>query len=336
MTAPKLFLGLETSCDETAAAVFTDEPRILSSVVASQHQVHAPYGGVVPELAARAHLRNLLPVIRGALDQANTRLEDFTAIAVHHRPGLVGALVVGVSAAKMLSSMLKIPLLGVSHLEGHVFACQLAAGRNIFPCVALIVSGGHTQLMLAHAPNRLEILGQTKDDAAGEALDKAAALMGLGFPGGPAIEREAKAGNPTRFRLPRPLLHEGLDFSFSGLKTALLYTWRDLKKGRGDEAAQAARPDLAASLEAAVAEVLTTKAMRALQLTGMKTLAVCGGVACNQRLRTQLESATRKAGVELHIPPPWLCTDNAAMAAVSLEQWRKGEFAPADLDALPH
>ncbi len=336
MTASKRFLGLETSCDETAAAVFTDEPRILSSVVASQHQVHAPFGGVVPELAARAHLRNLLPVIREALAKADTRLEDLAAIAVHHRPGLVGALVVGVSAAKMLSALLKIPLLGVSHLEGHVYACQLAAGKNIFPAVAMIVSGGHTQLMHARAADQLEILGQTKDDAAGEALDKAAALMGLGFPGGPAIEREAKIGNPRSFSLPRPLLHEGLDFSFSGLKTALLYTWRALVKEQGEEAARLSRPDLAASLEAAVADVITIKAMRALQQTGLKSLAVCGGVACNQRLRTQLEAATRKAGIELHIPPPSLCTDNAAMAAVSLEQWRQGRYAPPDLDALPH
>ncbi len=336
MTPPKRFLGLETSCDETAAAVFTDEPRILSSVVASQHQVHAPYGGVVPELAARAHLRNLLPVIRQALADADTRLEDLAAIAVHNRPGLVGALVVGVSAAKMLSALLKIPLLGVSHLEGHVYACQLAAGRDIFPCVALIVSGGHTQLVLAHAPDRLEVLGQTRDDAAGEALDKAASLMGLGFPGGPAIEREAKAGDPEKFQLPRPLLHDGLDFSFSGLKTALLYTWRDLKKAVGDQAANAARPDLAASLEAAVADVLTIKAMRAVRQTGLKRLAVCGGVACNARLRRQLEAATLAAGVELVIPPPALCTDNAAMAAVALEQWRRGEFASDDLEAMPN
>ena len=336
MTTVRRFLGLETSCDETAAAVFTEEPRILSSVVASQHQVHAPFGGVVPELAARAHIRNLLPVIRRALEESNTKLEDLSAIAVHNRPGLVGALVVGVSAAKMLSSMLKIPLLGVSHLEGHVYACQLAARKNIFPCVALIVSGGHTQLMLAHAANRLEVLGRTKDDAAGEALDKAAALMGLGFPGGPAIEREAKAGNAKKYVLPRPLLHDGLDFSFSGLKTALLYTWQDLKRDAGDVAALNARPDLAASLEAAVADVLTTKAMRALRQTGLKTLAVCGGVACNTRLRLQLQAACHKAGVELQIPPPSLCTDNAAMAAVALEQWRNGEFAPADLDALPY
>lgn len=336
MTEPRRFLGLETSCDETAAAVFTEEPRILSSVVASQHQVHAPYGGVVPELAARAHLRNLLPVIREALTQADTRLEDLSAIAVHHRPGLVGALVVGVSAAKMLSVMLRVPLLGVSHLEGHVYACQLAAGRDIFPAVAVIVSGGHTQLMLARAADQLELLGQTKDDAAGEALDKAAALMGLGFPGGPAIEREAEGGNPKRFPLPRPLLHEGLDFSFSGLKTALLYTWQGLVRDQGEKAARLARPDLAASLQAAVADVITTKAIRALKQTGLKSLAVCGGVACNKRLRNQLEEATRKAGVALHIPPPSLCTDNAAMAAVSLERWRKGQFAPPDLDALPH
>src|SRR5262245_46217531 len=219
-----LFLGIETSCDETAAAVFTDEPRVLSSVIASQTDLHARFGGVVPEVAARAHLQRLLPVLDEALSQANLRLTDIGCIAVHHTPGLVGALLVGVTAAKMLALSLDVPLVGVNHVTGHVYACRLAAGRDIFPCVGLVVSGGHTILFDCRTPLDFGILGGTLDDAAGEAFDKVAALLGLGFPGGPTVEREAASGDPTAFRFPRSFQHEDrLDFSFSGLKTAVLY-----------------------------------------------------------------------------------------------------------------
>ncbi|MBY0228218.1 MAG: tRNA (adenosine(37)-N6)-threonylcarbamoyltransferase complex transferase subunit TsaD, partial [Gemmataceae bacterium] len=219
-----LFLGIETSCDETAAAVFTDALEVRSSVIASQTALHARFGGVVPEVAARAHLERLLPVIQEALDRAGVRLQDIGCVAVHHSPGLIGALLVGVSAAKALSVALGVPLVGVNHVHGHVFACRMAAGRDIFPCVALVVSGGHTVLFDCADPLSFAVLGCTRDDAAGEAFDKVAALLGLGFPGGPAVEREAALGDPAAHRFPRALLHDGsLDFSFSGLKTAVLY-----------------------------------------------------------------------------------------------------------------
>src|SRR5438552_3571251 len=218
---PTHFLGVETSCDETAAAVFTDEPAVLSSVIASQTDLHARFGGVVPEVAARAHLQRLLPVIDEALRRAGVRLDQIGCVAVHNTPGLVGALLVGVSAAKMLALALDVPLIAVNHIHGHVYACRLAAGRDVFPCVGLVVSGGHTSLFHCRDPLHFDLLGATLDDAAGEAFDKVASLLGLGFPGGPAVEREAAAGNPQAIAFPRSFLHEPrLDFSFSGLKAA--------------------------------------------------------------------------------------------------------------------
>src|SRR5438552_6854805 len=219
------FLAIETSCDETAAAVFTEKSAILASVIASQTDLHARFGGVVPEVAARAHLQRLLPVIDETLREAELRLGDVGCVAVHHTPGLVGALLVGVTAAKMLSLALEVPLVGVNHISGHVYACRLAAGRDIFPCVGLVVSGGHTSLFHCHSPLRFELLGATLDDAAGEAFDKVASILGLGFPGGPAVERAAASGNPLAIRFPRSFVKEDrLDFSFSVLKTAVLYT----------------------------------------------------------------------------------------------------------------
>src|ERR1041384_7344410 len=210
-------LALETSCDETAAAVFTDDLTVLSSVVASQTDLHARFGGVVPEIASRAHLRNLLPVIDEALTRAGITTKDVGCVAVHNTPGLVGALLVGVSAAKILAVALGVPLVGVNHVAGHIFACRLVAGRDIFPCVGLVVSGGHTALFHCHSPIRFEMLGATTDDAAGQACDKVASILGLGFPGGPAVDREAAAGNPAAYRFPRSFLHdERMDFSFSG------------------------------------------------------------------------------------------------------------------------
>src|SRR5204862_872357 len=218
------FLGLETSCDETAAAVFTDELVVRSSVVASQTDLHARFGGVVPEIASRAHLRNLLPVIDEALARAGITLKEVGCVAVHNTPGLVGALLVGVSAAKMLALALGVPLVAVNHIQSHIFACRLAADRDIFPCVGLVVSGGHTALFRCDSALSMTLLGGTRDDAAGEAFDKVAAILGLGFPGGPAVEREAAAGNPKAFNFPRSFLDDArLAFSFSGLKTAVLY-----------------------------------------------------------------------------------------------------------------
>src|ERR1700761_809106 len=215
-----IFLALETSCDETAAAVFTDELAVFSSVVASQTDLHARFGGVVPEIASRAHLRNLLPVIDEALTRAGITTKDISCVAVHNTPGLVG----GGSAAKMLSLALGVPLVGVNHVASHIFACRLAAGRDIFPCVGLVVSGGHTALFRCDTALSLELLGGTRDDAAGEAFDKVSAILGLGFPGGPAVEREAALGDSKAYKFPRAFLDDGrLEFSFSGLKTAVLY-----------------------------------------------------------------------------------------------------------------
>ncbi len=331
------FLGIETSCDETAAAVFTDAPAVLASVVASQTDLHARFGGVVPEVAARAHLQRLLPVIDDALGRAGVRLDEVGCVAVHNTPGLVGALLVGVSAAKMLAVALGVPLVAVNHVEGHVYACRLAAGRDIFPCVGLVVSGGHTSLFHCRDPLHFDLLGATLDDAAGEAFDKVAALLGLGFPGGPAVEREAAAGDAHAVKLPRSFLHdERLDFSFSGLKTAVLYALGGQNNPRpAPPPPGQRRADLAASFQQAVVDVLVAKARQALRRTGLKRLAVGGGVAANRCLREALEAMGREEGAELFIPPLSLCTDNAAMAALAVEKWRRGEVAPLDLDAAP-
>jgi N6-L-threonylcarbamoyladenine synthase len=331
------FLAIETSCDETAAAVFTEKPVVLSSVVASQTNLHSRFGGVVPEVAARAHLQRLLPVIDEALKRADIRLDQVGCVAVHNTPGLVGALLVGVSCAKMLAVALGVPLIGVNHIQAHIYACQLTAGSNIFPCVGLVVSGGHTCLFDCRSPLGFDLLGATTDDAAGEAFDKVASILGLGFPGGPAVEAAAKEGNPKAHDFPRSLLHSNrLDFSFSGLKTAVLYAvhGKDLSKRRNSLKTRE-RADLAASFQRAVIDVLTSKARQALKLTGYARLAVGGGVAANSSLRESLTAMTRAEKAELFIPPLSLCTDNAAMAAMAVEKWRSGVFAPLDLDAVP-
>ena len=325
-------LGIESSCDETAASVFTNEPRVLSSVVASQDRFHARFGGVVPEVAARAHLTQIIPVIRQALNEAKIRPSDLGAVAVQNRPGLVGSLLVGVSAAKMISLALGIPLVGVDHIEGHVYACQLGAAKPIFPCMALIVSGGHTLILDCPSATESKRIGQTRDDAAGEALDKAAAMLGLGFPGGPALDRIAQTGNPKAYDFPMGMPQEGnLDFSFSGLKTALLYTIRKLDQ----PLSESQKGDLAASFLHTVVKTLVKKCKYALKATGHKRLAVGGGVAVNKLLRTKLLEMAAKLGVELILAPPEWCTDNAAMAAVAVEHLRLGRFSPLDLDALP-
>jgi N6-L-threonylcarbamoyladenine synthase len=331
------FLAIETSCDETAAAVFTEEPRLLANVVASQTELHARFGGVVPEVAARAHLQRLLPVIDEALRQAGIRLEQVGCVAVLNTPGLVGALLVGVSAAKMLALALDVPLVSANHIEAHVYACRLAAGRDIFPCVGLVVSGGHTSLFHCRTALDFELLGATIDDAAGEAFDKVAAILGLGFPGGPAVEREAANGNPAAYRFPRSFLHEArLDFSFSGLKTAVLYTVHGQGVSRGAPPPPGPlRADVAASFQQAVVDVLAGKARQALRQAGLKRLAVGGGVAANRALRAALEALAAEEGAELFIPPLALCTDNAAMAAIAVEKWRRQQWAPLDLDAIP-
>jgi N6-L-threonylcarbamoyladenine synthase len=333
-----VFLGIETSCDETAAAVFTDEPRVLANVIASQTDLHARFGGVVPEVAARAHLQRLLPVIDEALRTAGVRLDQIGAIAVHNTPGLVGALLVGVSAAKMLALALDVPLIAVNHVHAHVYACRVAAGCDIFPCVGFVVSGGHTALFHCRTALDFELLGTTRDDAAGEAFDKVAAILGLGFPGGPAVDRESAHGDPKAYRFPRSLLEEGsLDFSFSGLKTAVLYTVQGQDRSQPTEPPTGQRrADLAASFQQAIVDVLVRKAREALRRTGLKRLAVGGGVSANRALRAALQAMCAEEGAELFIPPPELCTDNAAMAALAVEKWKRQEFAPLDLDVEPN
>lgn len=335
-----VFLSIETSCDETAAAVFEagiDEsgPIIRSSVVSSQLALHARFGGVVPEVAARAHLQQLLPIIQAALDQAGITLADLGAVAVMNRPGLVGALLVGVSAAKALAWSLGIPLIAVNHIDAHLYACRLAAQRDIYPCIGLVVSGGHTTLF--HCRNALDSqpLGGTIDDAAGEAFDKVAALLGLGFPGGPAVEFATRNGRPDAYSFPRSFIHEDrLDFSFSGLKTAVRYCIRDLQAA-GTELSSQVKADIAASFQQAVIDVLVRKCRQALLQTALKILAVGGGVTANQTFRSALEVMADKEKIQLIIPPMAWCTDNAAMAALAVESWRQGDLAGLDLDAEP-
>jgi len=298
-------------------------------VVASQNALHAPFGGVVPEIASRAHVRTLFPVIDRALAEAKLQLADIGCIAVHNTPGLVGALLVGVTAAKALSAALGVPLIAVNHIQSHIYACRMAAGKDIFPCVGLVVSGGHTALFRCDTALELQLMGGTRDDAAGEAFDKVAAILGIGFPGGPNLEREAKLGNPNAFPFPRPFLKdERLEFSFSGLKTAVLYARRDHPEAK--------RSDLAASFQEAAVDVLVAKSRQALRKSGLMRLAVGGGVIANGRLRMKLEAMCAGENAELFIPPMNLCTDNAAMAALAVEKWKLGQFAAPDLDAEPN
>lgn len=303
-------LGIETSCDDTCAAV-VDHGRVRSSVVSSQHRFHSPYGGVVPEVAARQHSRYVVGVARAALAEAGVSWGELEGIAVTVAPGLIGALVVGVAFAKGLVLSLGIPLVGVNHLLAHLQTAFLATDFQVEPHVGLLVSGGHTALFMVRAPGEASLMGSTLDDAAGEALDKAAHLLGLGYPGGPALEAAARGGDPHRFPFPRPLLRRGLDFSFSGLKTALAV--HVAKHGLPSSAQEMA--DLAASYQEAVVETLVHKAMEAVASSGVTTLSVTGGVAANQRLRDALSAACAPLGIRLVIPPRPLCTDNAAMVA---------------------
>jgi len=332
-------LTIETTCDETAAAVVTDKLEVLSSVVASQERLHERYGGVVPELASRAHVERILPVIDEALSRAGITLADLHAVAVANTPGLAGSLLVGLAAAKALSLATGLPLVAVNHLQAHIYACRLSAQEEVFPCVGLIASGGHSSLYRCRSALEFDLLGGTIDDAAGEAFDKVASMLGLPFPGGPAIERAARAGDPAAFRFPRPFLadRQRLEFSFSGLKTAVRYQiagpGRPLPTAPNLTTQQVA--DLAASFQEAVVDCLSGKAMAALEQTGLAILCVGGGVAANSRLRDRLVEETGRRGVRLHIPPLRLCTDNAVMGAIAVERLQAGLVEELDLDAFP-
>lgn len=329
-------LGIESSCDETAAAVVGRDHAVLSSIVHSQVDEHASWGGVVPEIAGRSHLQQIRPVVEQALDKAGVQPQDLSGIAVTHMPGLLGSLLIGTTAAKALAFSWDLPLVGVHHIQAHAYAALMSLEKVQFPYITLVVSGGHTSLYRTTDALSMELLGETRDDAAGEAFDKASKMLGLGYPGGPAIQKEALEGNPEAFPFKLPLLDgQSLEFSFSGLKTALLYTI----KGAGGTmdapwiVAQDRIPDLCASFESTVARTLARKCRRACQQTGIPRVLVGGGVACNRRLRTVLHEEAQRGHFEAFFAAPEYCTDNAVMiAGLGGEQLRRGLVDGLDLD----
>ncbi len=342
----RLVLGIESSCDETAAAVVRGGREILSSIVDSQAALHAEFGGVVPEIAGRSHLRSILPVIDRALAEARVELDDLAAIAVTTKPGLIGSLLVGLSAAKSLAFTRGLPLVPVDHIEAHVYAAAMELELEPYPCVALVVSGGHTTLYHARSPLSIERLASTLDDAAGEAFDKVAHLLGLGYPGGPEVSKLAAHGDPKRFDFPRyrPRQTRGElpprfpPFSFSGLKTAVLYHIRGQNAAGPHPAPEAIphRADIAASFEEAAVDALVNPTLDAARELGLRTVLVGGGVACNRRLRTKMAAAASAAGIHAHFPSPSYCTDNAAMiAALGWRRFEAGLVADLFADASP-
>jgi N6-L-threonylcarbamoyladenine synthase len=332
-----LILGIETSCDETSAGVVADAYDVRSNVVATQFDLHAKFGGVVPEIASRAHIENLDGVVREAMERAGASRDSIDAIAVTYTPGLVGCLLIGVTAAKTLAWAWSKPLIGINHVEAHACSAAVALGRAPWPAVALVVSGGHTSLYHVQDFVRIERLGGTTDDAAGEAFDKVASILALGYPGGPIIDRVAAEGNPNAVDFPRTMLApDSLDFSFSGLKTAVLYHVHGPGKTRGglERLTPRSTADIAASFQAAVVDVLVAKTMLAVERTGTQTVVLGGGVAANRRLRSELARACERTGVTLHLTPMQYCTDNGAMiAALGHHRLTAGEIASLDLEA---
>jgi N6-L-threonylcarbamoyladenine synthase len=327
-----LLLSIESSCDETAAAVVRDGRSVLSNIIASQVDVHAEYGGVVPEIASRKHLEAISFIIEEALEKASVTFADIEGIVVTRGPGLAGALLVGISTAKAIAFARDLPIIGIHHIEGHLFAVFLERPVE-FPFVALVVSGGHTHLYRVDGFGRYRILGQTLDDAAGEAFDKVAKIMGLPYPGGAIIDRLSSEGDSGSIRLPRPLLNDGsFNFSFSGLKTAVLNYLQKNPVSGNDRMLQ----DLCASFQGAVCDVLVAKTAAAMEETGIRRLVVAGGVACNSGLRRGMKELASEKGFELHIPSPLLCTDNAAMTAVPGDYYLENGYRSGyDLDARP-
>jgi len=334
-----IILTLESTCDETAAAVVTDQLEVLSSVVASQDKLHERFHGVVPEIAARAHVERILPVIDEAMLKSGKKLEELDAIAVANTPGLAGSLLVGLVAAKTLCVALNKPLVAINHLYAHIYACRIASGEEIFPCIGLIVSGGHSSLYHCHDPIQFDYLGGTIDDAAGEAFDKVASMLGLPYPGGPAVSKVALKGNPMAHRFPRSFLKDKdrLDFSFSGLKTAVRYEIAG--PGRPDfenvKLSEQQIADIAASFQEAVVDCLVGKGQLAVKRTGVRRLCVGGGVAANRNLRERLEKAANDDSFQLHIAPISLCTDNAVMGAIAIERLKAGLIENLELDVVP-
>ena len=311
---PMLTLGIESSCDDTAAAVLQDTDTLLSSIVSSQDTIHSRFGGVVPELASRRHLESINPVVQEALSRADVTLRDIDLIAVTQGPGLIGSLLVGFSYAKAVSYVSRIPFIGVDHMAGHLLSVFLEDEKPRFPYIALIVSGGTSSLFLCRSPSDFSLLGRTRDDAAGEAFDKVAKLIGLGYPGGPSVAREAKAGKKNAVKFPRAWLEENsLDFSFSGLKTAVLNHCQAVK-GRKEDLQVA---DICASFQEAVVEVLVEKTILAIKKTSLTTVVMGGGVSSNRRLREIMQQRCDENGIKLYLPRPSFCTDNGAMIAMA-------------------
>ncbi len=309
-----LTLGIESSCDDTAAAVLQDNHKLLSNVISSQDEIHSRFGGVVPELASRQHLKSIDPIIEEALYRADISLADIDLIAVTQGPGLIGSLLVGFSYAKALSYVSNIPFVGVDHMSGHLLSVFLEKDKPEFPYIALIVSGGTTSIFLCQNHTEFELLGRTRDDAAGEAFDKVAKLLHLDYPGGPSVARHAERGDPTCFKFPRAWLEtDSLDFSFSGLKTAVLNKCNELRQKNKPFPIQ----DICASFQEAAVEVLVTKTLLAANLHGIKTIVLGGGVSANDHLRKQMDSACKKKELQLYTPHPSYCTDNGAMIALS-------------------
>ncbi|MDR1922754.1 MAG: tRNA (adenosine(37)-N6)-threonylcarbamoyltransferase complex transferase subunit TsaD [Planctomycetaceae bacterium] len=337
-----IILTIETTCDETAAALVTDSLEVLGSVVASQDQLHKKYGGVVPEVASRLHFEQILPVIDSVLRESGISFDKIDAIAVANTPGLSGSLLVGLSAAKALAVAIKKPLIAVNHLQAHIYACKIASGKNPFPCLGLIISGGHSSLYCCANPIEFILLGGTVDDAVGEAFDKVAAMLNLPYPGGPSIQKTAQNGNPSAYNFPRSFANEPdrIAFSFSGLKTAVRY--KLVGPGKETDPAEASAKlsaqeiaDIAASFQEAAVDAIIVKTLQALDKTGINTLCVGGGVAANSRFRTKIQEATEKNNIQLFIAPINLCTDNAIMGAIAIERYKQGLFESLDLNIYP-
>ncbi len=329
---PDLILGIETSCDETAAAIVEDGKKIISNVVASQISIHQKYGGVVPEIASRKHMEDIIPVIDKALDESGKKITDLSAIAVTYGPGLIGSLLVGLSVAKAMAYAQNIPLIGVNHLEAHIYANFLEHNEITPPLICLIVSGGHTSLVYIRHFGEYELLGQTKDDAAGEVFDKIAKVLGLDYPGGPIIEKLAKEGDPSSIQFPRPILNDkSYDFSFSGLKTAVIYHIKKLKK----ENKNIPVSDILASFQQAVTDVLVGKTIKAALKFKTKQIVLAGGVAANSSLRREIKEKANLLNIKVFYPSISLCTDNAAMvASAGYYKFKENKKSSLNLDAV--
>ncbi len=334
-----LILGIETSCDETSAAVVKDGREIVSSIILSQDALHRQFGGVVPEIACRAHLESIIGIVNNALSDAKVQLAEIDAIAVVNTPGLIGALLIGVTAAKTLCMALDVPLLAINHLHAHIYANNLEHENMPYPAISLVVSGGHTTLFLSESETKHTPLGWTIDDAAGEAFDKVSKILGLGYPGGPIIDKLARCGNRRAVTFPRAYLEkDSLDFSFSGLKTAVLYYYRgqDVRASGSKTPSDQEIADVAASFQEAVVDVLIDKTVLASRMYNVRGIALGGGVAANSRLRQRLQEVSREIGIPVYCPSLRLCTDNAAMVAgLAYKKYLEGDISLLDVEAIP-